>query len=144
MAFGSFDSGRTSAPMAEINMIPLVDVMLVLLVIFIVTAPLLTNALKIDLPRASTAPDVSTPQHVSIAIDRDGRYYWNGATLDKAALSARAADAARQQPAPEVQLRADKATTYQTLTDVMAILSKAGLAHIAFISAPGDERNSPR
>ena len=139
MAFGAFNRGGTSAPMAEINMIPLVDVMLVLLVIFIVTAPLLTHALKIDLPRASTAPNISTPEHISLSIDASGRYFWNGALIAKDAIAGRAAEAAGHQPQPEVHLRADKSTTYQALAQVMSTVSKAGLTRIGFVSDPRDE-----
>jgi biopolymer transport protein ExbD len=139
MAFGAFNRGGTASPMAEINMIPLVDVMLVLLVIFIVTAPLLTHALKIDLPRASTTPNITKPEHISLSIDATGRYFWNGAAIGKSEIAERAAAAARQQPQPEVHLRADKGTTYQTLADVMATVSKAGLGRIGFVSDPRDE-----
>jgi biopolymer transport protein ExbD len=140
MAFGAFNRGGTASPMAEINMTPLVDVMLVLLVIFIVTAPLLTHALKIDLPRASTAPNIAKPEHISLSIDASGRYFWNGSPVEKDAIAGRAAAAARQQPQPEVHLRADKATTYQTLADVMATVSGAGLTRIGFVSDPRDEK----
>ncbi|MGE5522250.1 MAG: ExbD/TolR family protein [Rhodospirillaceae bacterium] len=139
MAFGAFNRSSSESPMAEINMIPLVDVMLVLLVIFIVTAPLLTHALKIDLPRASTTPNITKPEHVSLAIDAAGRYFWNGAPTDKAGIAERAAAAARQQPQPEVHIRADKGTTYQTLAEVMATVSKAGLARIGFVSDPRND-----
>jgi len=139
MAFGAFNRGSNGSPMAEINMIPLVDVMLVLLVIFIVTAPLLTHALKIDLPRTATTPNVTKPEHVSLAIDAAGRYFWNGAPVDKSAIAQRATEAARQQPQPEVHIRADKATTYQALAEVMATVSNAGLPRIAFVSDPRNE-----
>jgi biopolymer transport protein ExbD len=138
MAFGAFDRGGTGAPMAEINMIPLVDVMLVLLVIFIVTAPLLTHSLNLDLPRAATRPEVTKPAHIELGIDAAGRYFWDGAPVAREALVQRAAAAALVQPQPEVHLRADKSTTYQTLAEVMATLSKAGLGKIGFVSDPRD------
>ena len=78
MAFGGFDSPSRQAPLAEINVVPLVDVMLVLLVIFIVTAPLLTHSVKIDLPRASSSPNVTRPEHVQLGIREDGSLHWNG------------------------------------------------------------------
>ena len=78
MAFGGFNRGSEGAPMAEINMIPLIDVMLVLLVIFIITAPLLTHAVKVDLPKASSQPNLTKPDNVQLAIDAEGRVYWNG------------------------------------------------------------------
>ena len=83
MAFGGFDSGGDQKPMAEINMVPLIDVMLVLLVIFIITAPLLTHSVKIDLPKASSNPNITKPEHVQIGIRQDGRLFWNGSRLRK-------------------------------------------------------------
>jgi biopolymer transport protein ExbD len=141
MAFGAFNRGGSASPMAEINMIPLIDVMLVLLVIFIVTAPLLTHSLRIDLPRASSTPDVTKPDHVSLGIDELGRYFWNGKPIAKEDIAARAADAARRQPPPEVHLKADRATTYQTLAEVMTTLSRAGLPKIGFVSDPRDAQS---
>ena len=78
MAFGNFERKGGSAPMAEINMIPLIDVMLVLLVIFIITAPLLTHAVKIDLPKANSAPNLTKPDHIAVSIDGAGTVFWNG------------------------------------------------------------------
>src|SRR3546814_16767906 len=86
MAFGSFSGNRGSAPMAEINVVPMVDIMLVLLVIFIITAPLLTNAVKIDLPHASSAPNVTKADNIQLAIDADGQLYWDGETLERATV----------------------------------------------------------
>ncbi|MES2561260.1 MAG: biopolymer transporter ExbD, partial [Pseudomonadota bacterium] len=110
MAFGQFTRSSESAPMAEINMIPLIDVMLVLLVIFIVTAPLLTHTVKIDLPKASSAPTVTPPKNVELAVRADGEIYWNGERIDPAAMNARMAAAAKTEPQPEVHLRADRTT----------------------------------
>src|SRR5258706_6856083 len=119
MAFGSFESGQNTTPMAEINMIPLVDVMLVLLVIFMITAPLLTHAVRIDLPHASSEPNITRPEHISLAIDADGKLFWNGEEVADADLSGRVAAAARLQPQPELHLRADKGTPHQRLAEVM-------------------------
>src|SRR3546814_19952166 len=93
MAFGSFSGNRGSAPMAEINVVPMVDIMLVLLVIFIITAPLLTNAVKIDLPHASSAPNVTKADNIQLAIDADGQLYWDGEKLDRATVLQRLHDA---------------------------------------------------
>jgi biopolymer transport protein ExbD len=139
MAFGGLDRTGPDAPMAEINMIPLIDVMLVLLVIFIITAPLLTHSVKIDLPRASSAPSVTRPDHVSLAIDGSGRLYWNGERIEKPLLLQRIAAAAKQQPQPELHLRADRTTQYQALAEVMAAASRAGLARIGFVSDPREQ-----
>lgn len=140
MAFGSFDSGGGNArPMAEINMIPLIDVMLVLLVIFIITAPLLTHAVKLDLPKASSSANLTRPDNIQLAIDASGRFYWNGEALDRAALRERLAAAGRLEPQPEVHLRADKSTPYEAVAQVLAETSRAGLTRIGFITDPREE-----
>ena len=141
MAFGSFNNGAMgSRPQAEINMVPLIDVMLVLLVIFIVTAPLLTHAVKIDLPSASSKPNEMKPNHVEVAVDGSGVIFWNGEKLEQAALSARLQQAAAQTPQPELHLRADKTTQYQALAEVMAEAAKAGVRRIGFISDPSSKK----
>ena len=139
MAFGSFDRSGASAPMAEINMIPLIDVMLVLLVIFIITAPLLTHAVKIDLPKASSQPNLTRPEHIQVSIDAQSEVFWNGEKLDRAGIRARLASSAVQKPQPELHLRADKATPYQAVAEVMGDAAKAGITRIGFVSNP-DER----
>jgi biopolymer transport protein ExbD len=140
MAFGGFNRGGESAPMAEINMIPLIDVMLVLLVIFIITAPLLTHAVKVDLPKASSQPNLTKPDNVQLAIDAEGRVYWNGAVLDRAAWRAHMGAAATQKPVPEVHIRADGAVAYRKVAEVMADAAKAGLTRIGFVSDPNEAR----
>jgi biopolymer transport protein ExbD len=136
MAFGGFRQGSDPTPMAEINMVPLIDVMLVLLVIFIVTAPLLTHAVKLDLPQASSQPNLTKPEHISLAIDADGALFWNGERVDRRALRARLAAAAKQRPQPEIHLRADRAARYQPIAEVMADAANAGMARIGFVSDP--------
>ena len=101
MAFGGFIKEDAPAPMAHINMIPLIDVMLVLLVIFIITAPLLTHAVKVDLPRASSQVNLTRPENVQVAIDRDGIVHWNGEVLDQSGWRSRMQAAATQHPQPE-------------------------------------------
>jgi biopolymer transport protein ExbD len=139
MAFGGFNQGAQGAPMAEINMIPLIDVMLVLLVIFIVTAPLLTHSVKVDLPKASSTPNQTKPEHIAVSVDAAGTVFWNGERTDRAGMRARLAAAAQLKPQPELHLRADKATPYQAVAEVMADSAHAGLARIGFVSTP-DER----
>lgn len=131
-----FNSGKHQAPMAEINTTPLVDVMLVLLVIFIITAPLLTHAVKIDLPQASSQPLPEKPEVISVAIDHDGKTYWNDAPLVDGELKLRLADAAKQEPQPELHIRADKDTRYQVLAEVMADAQNSGIKKLGFISQP--------
>ena len=136
MAFGGFNKESQGAPLAEINMVPLIDVMLVLLVIFIVTAPLLTHAVKVDLPKASSQPNETKADNIQFAISDKGGLYWNGESVEKATLPARFAVEAKRTPQPELHLRAEKTTPYQTLAEVMAEASKAGLVRIGFISEP--------
>ena len=136
MVFGSFKAGGESAPMAEINMVPLIDVMLVLLVIFIITAPLLTNAVKVDLPRASSHPNITRPDNVQLAIDSQGLVYWNGEALDRSGWRSRMDAAAGLKPQPEVHIRADGAVAYRRVAEVMADAAKSGLSRIGFVSDP--------
>lgn len=140
MAFGSFSKAGESKPMTDINMIPLIDVMLVLLVIFIITAPLLTHAVKIDLPRASSHPNLTKPENVQLGINAQGTLYWNGEVVDKTEMARRMAAAAKQDPQPEIHLRADRTTQYQILAEVMAEAAKAGLGKIGFVSDPSTRR----
>jgi biopolymer transport protein ExbD len=136
MAFGGFRQEAGAAPMAEINMIPLIDVMLVLLVIFIITAPLLTHAVKLDLPKASSQPNLTKPEHIGVAIDGSGQLYWNGERIDRKRFQERVAVAAKQKPQPEIHLRADRATRYQEIAEVMADATNAGMGRIGFVSEP--------
>ena len=133
---GLFSSGGHSAPMAEINTTPLVDVMLVLLVIFIITAPLLTHAVKIDLPQASSQPLPEKPEVVDIAIDGVGKMYWNDMPMVEGELEHRLQKAAAAEPQPELHIRADKETRYQILAEVMAAAQNAGVEKLGFVSTP--------
>jgi biopolymer transport protein ExbD len=138
MAFGSFNRTAGTVPMAEINMVPLIDVMLVLLVIFIVTAPLLTNAVKIDLPRASSSPDLTRPDNIELAVDARGVVFWNGAALERTAWRERMQGAAILSPQPEIRIRADASATYGKVATVLADASRAGITRIGFVSTPED------
>ena len=136
MAFGGFNKVGDNTPMAEINMVPLIDVMLVLLVIFIITAPLLTHAVKIDLPRASSQPNLTKPDNIQLGIRAYGDVYWNGELVDAATLDARMKSASDINPQPEVHIRADRITEYQKVAQVMAAAARAGLNKIGFVSEP--------
>jgi len=136
MAFGGFSKGSAPAPMAEINMIPLIDVMLVLLVIFIITAPLLTHAVKVDLPKASSQLNQTKPDNVQLAIDGNGIVYWNGEVLDRSGWRSRMAATAAHLPQPEVHIRADGAVAYRRVAEVMADAAKVGLTRIGFVTDP--------
>ena len=136
MAFASFDGKGGSAPMSDINMVPLIDVMLVLLVIFIITAPLLTHAVKLDLPKVDSAPNQLKPDKIEFAIDAAGVRYWNGESVTRAQAAERFAAEGKRQPQPEVHLRADQATAYRHVAETLADASKAGLAKVGFVSEP--------
>lgn len=136
MAFGSFDRKSSSQPMAEINMVPLIDVVLVLLVIFIVTAPLLTNAVKLDLPKATSNADIQKPDKVEFAIDGTGALFWNGQRLTREEAAQRFIEEGKKRPQPEVYLRADQAVPYRYVAEMLADASKAGLSKVAFVSEP--------
>jgi biopolymer transport protein ExbD len=136
MAFASFDSKNASAPMSEINMVPLIDVMLVLLVIFIITAPLLTHAVKLELPQATSQVDDLRPQKIDFAIDAAGALYWNGERVTRAEAVQRFAAEGTKSPQPEVHLRADQAVAYRFVAQTLADASKAGLRKVGFVSEP--------
>ncbi len=136
MAFGSFDNKSTSQPMAEINMVPLIDVVLVLLVIFIVTAPLLTNVVKLDLPKATSNPEIQKPEKVEFAIDANGSLFWKGERISREEAAARFVEAGQKRPQPEVYLRADQGVPYRYVAETLADASKGGLSKVAFVSEP--------
>jgi biopolymer transport protein ExbD len=136
MAFGSFDRKSSSQPMAEINMVPLIDVALVLLVIFIVTAPLLTNAVKLDLPKATSNADIQKPDKVEFAIDGTGALFWNGQRLTREEAAQRFGKEGKKRPQPEIYLRADQGVPYRYVAEMLADASKAGLSKVAFVSEP--------
>lgn len=127
--------GGSDRHLAEINMVPLIDVMLVLLVIFIVTAPLLTHAVKIDLPQASA--DATPPQApVQLAIRENGDTYWDGEPVNAEVLEQRMRDAALQRPPPELRIHADRLTSYERVAQTMAMASRLGLSRIGFVTTP--------
>jgi biopolymer transport protein ExbD len=134
MAFGSFDERGGLQPMAEINTTPLVDVMLVLLVIFIITAPLFHQAVPIDLPRVDATKLDEKPHVIQLAIDGEGALFWNGEALHRDALAMRFA--AVRQDNPELHLRADRNTRYEKVAEVMATAQRTGIVKIAFVTEP--------
>lgn len=136
MAFASFDSRRQHAPLAEINMVPLIDVMLVLLVIFIVTAPLLTHAVKLDLPKASSRVNQQSPNKIEIAIDGAGQRYWNGEPVDRITARERFVAEARGAVPPEVHLSVDAQAHYRAVAETMADAAAVGLGRVGFVTLP--------
>ena len=139
MAMGGFEGRSHREPRAEINVVPLVDVMLVLLVIFIITAPLLTHAVKIDLPKASSAPNLTRPDHIELAVRQDGGLFWNGAPVAPEELGPRFAVEAQRQPQPELHIHADRLAYYESVAKVMAAAARAGLGRIGFVSEPEEQ-----
>jgi biopolymer transport protein ExbD len=140
MAFGGLSGNPAARPVAEINMIPLIDVMLVLLIIFMVTAPLLTHAIKVDLPKASSEVNVSPRDSIQVSIDRSGQVFWNGEPVEDAARVARMRDAAQREPQPELHIHADGDIAYRRVVTVMSDATRAGLTRIGFVTDP---RTSP-
>jgi biopolymer transport protein ExbD len=136
MASRNFSRYRNKPPLAEMNVVPLVDVMLVLLVIFIVTAPLLTHSVKIDLPKVSSQVNMTKPEHIQLAIRENGDLFWNGESLASDALAQRFVAEASKQPQPELHIRADRHVHYEKVAQVMAQAGKAGLIRIGFVSEP--------
>ena len=119
-------------------MIPLIDVMLVLLVIFIITAPLLTHAVKIDLPKAASQPNQSKPDNIQLVVGADGVTLWNGEAVDRTQLRARLAAASRQEPQPDIHLRADREARYEPIAQLVADAARAGMSRIRFVSDPAE------
>jgi biopolymer transport protein ExbD len=138
MAFGGLHSGGRSQDIAEINMIPLIDVMLVLLIIFIITAPLLTHAIKLDLPQAASQPSPQQADTIQLSIQADGTVFWDTEAVDAGTWRARMAAAAQQTPQPEIHLRADGDLAYRHVARIMADASRAGLVKLGFVTDPRD------
>ena len=148
MAFASFDNKRGSAPLAEINMVPLIDVMLVLLVIFIVTAPLLSHSVKLELPKASAQPVEVKAEKIDVSIDATGVRFLNGKALSREELVLRlAAEGAKPTP-PEMHLRVDQSVPYRVVAETLADASRAGVGKIGFVTdpstAPGGSGQAPQ
>ncbi len=123
--------------MSEINMTPLVDVMLVLLIIFIVTVPVLTHSVKLDLPRATVTPNEVKPDNVTLSVTADGTVHWNDTPLDEATLQLRLAEAAAQPTQPEIHIRGDRTVDYEYVIRVMAAAQRAGILKLGFVTEPG-------
>ncbi len=143
MAFASLDTLDENEPLAEINMVPLIDVMLVLLIIFMVAAPLMTHAVKVELPKASSAPATVKPESVALSIDGAGRLYWNGQAVDAALLAQRLQAAATLRPQPELHIHANRSTPYEKVAQVMSEAARQGLTRIGFVTANGPFRLVP-
>ncbi|WP_374352752.1 ExbD/TolR family protein [Chitinimonas sp.] len=137
MAFGGGRFDDNSQVMSEINMTPLVDVMLVLLIVFMLTVPVLTHSVKVDLPQASSRVNEVPPATVHLAISADGQLYWNEQLQSEDQLAAQLAQAAHQQPQPQIQLNADRKVAYERVAQVMAAAQRAGVVKLGFVTLPG-------
>jgi len=136
MAFGG-SLNDNSDMVSDINMVPLIDVMLVLLIIFILTVPVLTHSVKLDLPRASNEEQKVEPDTVNLSITEDGTVFWNDDLLDEEHLAQRLAEAAAREPQPEILIRGDRKVEYEHVAQVMAAVQRAGLLKLGFVTDPG-------
>jgi biopolymer transport protein ExbD len=136
MAMSPFAGDDDDGLMNEINMTPLVDVMLVLLIVFMVTIPVIRHAVKIDLPHASSQKEETKPAQVTVAIDADGNVLWNDQKVDDPGLSAKIAEAAQASPQPELHLDADRKVPYEKVAQVMSAAQAGGLTKIGFVTQP--------
>lgn len=134
MAFGTQDSADDV--MNEINMTPLVDVMLVLLIIFIITVPVMKHAVSVDLPSAVNQPELIKPETVRLSVDADGAYFWNGDALPDAELEKRLQAEASKDPQPDLHINGDKAVRYERVAQAMAAAQRAGVRKIGFVTEP--------
>jgi biopolymer transport protein ExbD len=131
-----YDEGDNDDVVSEINMTPLVDVMLVLLIIFIITVPVLTHSVKIDLPRANNQVNQVKPKTVTISVTQEGQFYWDKELLNKEQLITHLQQMAAQQPQPEVHIRGDKKVNYEYVMTVMAEAQRSGVHQLGFITEP--------
>ena len=136
MAFGRLERTKGEPPMSDINVTPLVDVMLVLVVIFIITAPLLASSIRLDLPRAEGTQPGDAPRFVTVVLDRAGHMFLNDKPVDARQLADQLAATAKQNPETEIQLRADQAVPYGRVVEVMGAAHQAGLSRIGFVAEP--------
>jgi len=134
MAFGTQD--EPDEVMNEINMTPFVDVMLVLLIIFIITVPVMKHAINVDLPRVSNQREVVKPETVRLSVQADGTYYWNESAVSDEALTAMLLAEGRKDPQPDLHIRGDKAVRYERVAQALAAAQQAGIRKIGFITEP--------
>ncbi|QPF76218.1 biopolymer transporter ExbD [Roseateles sp. DAIF2] len=134
MAFGRLERRDAPKPMGEINMTPLIDVMLVLLVIFMITAPLMSSSLRLNLPESEAATPSEAPAFIAVALQPDGSLYLGEEKLEPAAFRERVGLLAKGRPDMEVQLRADKAVPYGSVAELIGWVQAAGLNRIAFVA----------
>ncbi|QPN32108.1 biopolymer transporter ExbD [Diaphorobacter sp. JS3051] len=134
MAFGTQDDA--DEVMNEINMTPLVDVMLVLLIIFIITVPVMKHAVPVDLPRASNEREIIKPETIRLSVTADGKYHWNETTIGDDELEPRLRAEARKDPQPDLHIRGDKDVRYERVAQAMSAAQRAGVRKIGFVTDP--------
>jgi len=134
MAFGGFDQNSKGSPMSEINTTPLVDVMLVLLIIFMVTAPLITNTVNVNLPNSKSVASVEKPNVINLSLNDQGKLFWNGKEINEQDLPQLLQNEAAKKKDTELHLQADRDTRYQKITDIMTAANKAGISKLGFVS----------
>ena len=136
MAFGTQDDA--DEVMNEINMTPLVDVMLVLLIIFIITVPVMKHAVPVDLPRASNEREIIKPETIRLSVTADGKYHWNETTMGDGELEPRLQAEARKDPQPDLHIRGDKDVRYERVAQAMSAAQRAGVRKIGFVTDPAE------
>ena len=137
MAHSGFSDNDDNEMLSEINMVPLIDVMLVLLIVFIITVPVMKHAVNIDLPRASNEKELVKPETVRLSVDADGAYFWNEQKLaNDNELQGHLAAAAAQNPQPDLHIRGDRAVRYERVAQAMAAAQQAGVKKIGFVTEP--------
>ena len=139
MAMGSFNSSGAQAPMAEINTTPLVDVMLVLLIIFIITAPLMTHSVPVDLPRAASTPTPEKPMTLQVSINAENQIFVGSDAVDRSILETKFREAVAKDANVEMHLKADRSTRYESVAETMSAARRAGLTKIGFVTQPGSD-----
>jgi len=129
--------GDDEKPMSEINTTPLVDVMLVLLILFLITIPVITQSVKVDLPKAANIPTQTKPENINIAVNADGEIFWNTARVpSQEALLERIKQVAVMDPQPEIHVRGDRATPYEYIGRVVVTCQRGGIQKVGFITEP--------
>ena len=136
MSFNLRDEQGDDGIMAEINMTPMVDIMLVLLIIFIITLPVIQQAVKVELPKANSTRNEVKPESIQLTIDAQGKIFWNSSAIDLKTFDGYAEKAAQKDPQPEINLRADKAVRYEAVALVLAASRRAGLTKLGFVTEP--------
>jgi len=134
MAFGGFEQNKNTHPVAEINMVPLIDVMLVLLIIFMIAAPLMTHAVKIDLPKTNGTAQPEPPEAINVSINSSQQLFWNDVPVSRPEFQQRLRQTATQTPVPEVHIRADQTVPYRLLAETLADAAEAGVSRMGFVA----------